>query len=67
MCIFDMDVDDCVLGVRIDGIAYLVTGKGIDNFGDAHASDGLCKTAREAIVAGKVKDDRFAATSFELK
>ena len=67
LCIFEMDVDDCVLGVKIDGVAYLVKGKGIDDLGDAHASDGLCSIAREAVVAGKVKDNRFVATSFELK
>ena len=67
MCIFGMDVNDCVLGVKIDGVAYLVTGKDINDLGDAHASDGLCMTGREAIVVGKVKDNRFVATSFELK
>ena len=42
MCIFHMEgVDECVLGVEIDGEHYLVDGKAMDDLGDAHADDGL--------------------------
>ncbi len=67
-CIFDMkDVTGCKLAVKIDGKAYLVKGSGIDDHGDAHASDGLCNASRPAIVVGKVKGDRFVVTNMTLK
>jgi ketosteroid isomerase-like protein len=67
MCVFHMrDVSDCVLALRIDGRDYLVDGRGIDEFGDAHARDGLCKTARPAIAQGRVRDGKYIATELRL-
>ncbi len=67
-CIFKMEgVAGCKLAVEIHGKAYLVTGSGINDHGDAHASDGLCKTARKATVQGKIEGERFVATQFELQ
>ena len=68
-CIFDMPgVTGCKLAVKIDGTAYLVTGSDsdIDDHGDAHASDGLCNRARDAVVEGRIDGDRFVATHFTL-
>ncbi len=66
-CIFHMkDAEDCPLAVKIDGQVYLVEGSSIDDHGDAHAPDGLCKTARIASVAGRIESGRFVATHFEL-
>ncbi len=66
-CIFEMKgVTGCKLAVEIDDKAYLVTGSGIDDYGDAHAPDGLCNTAREAIVEGRIEGDRFVAERIEL-
>ncbi len=67
-CIFDMEgVVGCKLAVKIDGKPYLVTGSDIDDHGDAHASDGLCLTARKAVVEGKIDGDQFVATKIELQ
>ena len=67
MCIYKMkDVSDCVLAVKIGDTPYLVTGSDIDDHGDAHASDGLCKMARPARATGTIEADRFVATEFHL-
>lgn len=66
-CIFNMkDVKGCKLAVKIDGTPYLVLGSAIDDHGDAHAGDGLCNTARKAVVEGRVRVNRFVASRFEL-
>jgi hypothetical protein len=66
-CIFDMKgVSGCKLAVKIEGKAYLVSGSAIDDHGDAHASDGLCNAARDAIVEGRIEGDRFVAKHIEL-
>ncbi len=67
MCIYEMkDVDSCVLAVKIDGKAYLVSGKTMDDLGDAHADDGLCSIARKAEVTGNLDGDRFVVTKMAL-
>ncbi len=66
-CIYDMkDVTGCKLAVKIDGKAYLVSGKSMDDLGDAHAEDGLCNIARKAEVTGKLDGDRFVVTQMAL-
>jgi hypothetical protein len=60
------NVTGCKLAVKIDGTPYIVTGSDIDNHGDAHAPDGLCNSARAAVIEGTIKDGRFAAKKFEL-
>ncbi len=66
-CIFNMkDVTGCKLAVKIDGAPYLVTGSDIDDHGNAHATDGLCNSARNAIIEGAIQEDQFAATKIEI-
>ena len=65
-CQFGLSGSGCDLAVRIDGKAYYVDGTAIDEHGDAHAADGFCNAVRPARVNGRVEDDRFVATSFEL-
>jgi len=66
-CIFDMKgVTGCKLAVKIDGTPYLVTGSDIDDHGDAHAADGLCNSARNAVMEGTIKDGKFVAKKFEV-
>jgi Family of unknown function (DUF6370) len=66
-CIFHMkDVTGCKLAVKIDGKPYLVAGSDIDDHGNAHAADGLCNAARDAIVEGKVQDGQFVAKKIEV-
>ena len=56
----------CDLAVRIEGVSYFVDGAKIDKFGDAHAKDGFCNAIRKAKVSGKIKKNRFIASSFTL-
>jgi hypothetical protein len=65
-CQFELKGNSCDLAVRIDGKSYFVDGNSIDDFGDAHAEDGLCNMIRKAKVSGEIKNGRFIATSFEL-
>jgi ketosteroid isomerase-like protein len=67
MCIFHMPgVQSCVLAVKLDGHDYLVEGRGIDDFGDAHAANGLCNVARPALARGAVRESRFHADEMRL-
>ena len=59
-------VEGCKLAAEIDGRRYPVQGSDIDDHGDAHASDGLCNTARRAQAKGIISGDRFLAEAFRL-
>ena len=61
------DGNGCDLAIRIDGRAYPVDGASIDDFGDAHAADGMCNMIRTADVVGRVEGDRFVAESIVLR
>ena len=57
----------CDLAIKMDGKAYFVDGTNIDDHGDAHnKQDGFCEVVRKAKVTGKIVDNRFVATSFEM-
>jgi hypothetical protein len=65
-CNFGLKGESCALAVRFNGKAYFVDGTGIDDHGDAHASDGFCESIRTARVRGEVENGRFSVTSFRL-
>lgn len=67
MCNFGVEENDCSLFIKIDEKSYSVSGTGIDDHGDSHASDGFCNAIRVAYVSGKIKENVFHADSFELK
>ncbi|MBK8494796.1 MAG: hypothetical protein IPL50_07065 [Chitinophagaceae bacterium] len=56
----------CDLAVRIDGKAYYADGAGIDNFGDAHAGDGMCNAIRNAEIQGELVDNRFKISYIKI-
>lgn len=65
-CKFGLPGKGCALAVRIKNKAYFVDGTGIDEHGDAHASDGFCNAVRKALVQGTIINNRFKATYFKL-
>jgi len=65
-CQMSMTEPGCDLAVRIDGAPYFVEGAGIDDFGDAHAADGMCNAVRQARVSGRIEGGRFHATQFDV-
>ncbi|MEO6406751.1 MAG: DUF6370 family protein [Ferruginibacter sp.] len=65
-CQFKMSGKSCDLAVRINGHAYFVDGSNIDDHGDAHADDGLCKKIRPAMVMGHIENGRFVARKVKL-
>lgn len=68
-CQFNMTSQKgCDLAVRVDGKAYFVDGANIDDFGDAHEADtGFCEVIRTAEVTGEIVNNRFKASSVNLK
>lgn len=71
-CNLGLSGSGCDLAIRTpDGKhAHFVHGFSIDDFGDAHAEDGLCACVRKARVTGHTEEAdgvvRFHATAFEL-
>ena len=66
-CQFGLAGTNCDLAVRIAGRAYFVSGYHIDQFGDAHATNGFCNAIRPAHVVGSLEKDRFVAKRIELR
>lgn len=67
MCVFHMPgVNSCLLAVRTSQGDFLVSGRAIDQFGDAHAADGLCNAARAAVARGELKDGKFVVSEMRL-
>ena len=65
-CKFKMKGKGCTLAVRINNIPYFVDKTDIEQFGDAHAKMGFCNAIRKAYVTGKIQNNKFIASSFEL-
>ena len=65
-CQFKMKGKGCSLAIRINNHSYFVDNANIDQFGDAHASDGFCNAIRKASVTGKIVNDKFIVGTFEL-
>lgn len=65
-CLFKMKGEGCKLAVRIKEKCYFIEGRGIDDFGDAHAEDGFCNAIRSASVKGEVVKDVFVAREILL-
>lgn len=57
---------ECALAIRVDGKAYPVDGASLDDYGDAHAADGMCNMIRQATITGTIDGDHVHATAFSL-
>lgn len=65
-CKFKMKGKGCTLAVRINNKSYFVDKSDIEQYGDAHAKMGFCNAIRKAYVTGKIHNNKFIASSFEL-
>lgn len=65
-CQFKLEGKSCDLAVKIDGKAYFVDGKSIDDFGDAHSEHGFCNAISKAEVTGEIVNNRFKASTIKL-
>jgi hypothetical protein len=66
-CKFKMEGKGCDLAIRIDGKAYFVDGKSVDDFGDAHdEKEGFCNVIKKAEVTGELVNNRFKAKTITL-
>ena len=62
-CIYEMPgIKGCKLAGKIDGVPRLITGTELS----AHKA-GLCSSAKQAKVKGKVEGDDFVASEIELE
>ena len=67
ICMFNMEGKTCELAIKLNDSKYYVEGTGIDDHGDAHAKSGFCNAIRKAEVQGKIIEQKFHLTYFELK
>ncbi len=56
----------CFWAIELDGRHYWVQGVAPQDAVHAHGPEGMCTLARKATVEGRLVDDRFVATRFEL-
>jgi hypothetical protein len=54
-CQFKMTGQSCDLAIRYEGKSYFVDGTKMDDHGDAHAPDGMCRVFSIAYVSGFLK------------
>ena len=65
-CKYKMKGDGCHLAIKLKDKNYFVDGTNIDDHGDAHDTEGFCNAIKVAKVQGRIVNDRFVATYFEL-
>lgn len=65
-CKLGMPGKGCDMAVRIDKKSYYVDGADMDNYGDAHAHDGMCNAIRKAEVQGEIVDGRYKMSYIKL-
>jgi len=65
-CQFGLGDGGCDLAIRHATKIYWVDGTGIDDHGDAHASNGFCNARARAQASGSVVGERFHATAFRV-
>ena len=65
-CKLGLPGKSCAMAVRINNKAYYIDGVDIDNYGDAHADDGMCNAIRKAEVQGELVDNRFKISYIKL-
>jgi len=61
-CKLNMKGKGCFLAVRINGKNYFVQEAGIDDFGDAHDTEGFCNSIRKVTIQGEIKEENFILT-----
>ena len=65
-CRFNKADDECLLALEINSEIYYVDGTTIDDYGDAHDSDGFCNVIRKAHVEGEIVGNNFILEKFSL-
>jgi len=65
-CKLGLPGKSCDMAVRINDKVYYTDGASIDDFGDAHADDGMCNAIRKAEVQGEVVNNRFKVSYIKV-
>ncbi|TXB66877.1 hypothetical protein FRY74_01465 [Vicingus serpentipes] len=66
-CNFNMSSPTgCALAIQVAGKYYWVDGSTLQDHGNEHNANGMCKVTRKAEVQGTFKGNRFNAKSFAL-
>ena len=66
ICMLNMQGEECELAVKIKDSKYYVIGTGIDDHGNAHSKKGFCNAIIKAEIQGKVINNKYHITYFEL-
>lgn len=69
MCVYKLGAGTtgCYWSMDHEGTARPIIAPGLlPKDHENHAPDGMCNMKRQAVVTGKVYDNRFVATSFDL-
>jgi hypothetical protein len=66
ICMLNMKGKECLLAFKYKDESYYVDGAGIDDFGDAHSDTGFCNSISDAKIQGKLIDEIFFVSYFEL-
>jgi len=66
ICMLNMQGEECELAVKNKDSKYYVIGTGIDDHGNAHSKKGFCNAIRKAEIQGKVINNKYHITYFEL-
>ncbi|MDC3350426.1 DUF6370 family protein [Flavobacteriaceae bacterium] len=66
ICMLNMQGEECELAVKIKDSKYYVIGTGIDDHGNAHSKKGFCNAIKKAEIQGKVINNKYHITYFEL-
>ncbi len=65
-CKLNMKGKGCFLAVRINEKNYFVEGASIDDFGDAHDTEGFCNSIRKVTLQGEIKEENFILSYLEF-
>ena len=66
-CNFGMSNENgCSLAIQMAGKHYWVDGSTLQDHGDEHAENGMCKTTRKAKVFGHIEGDTIYTSKFIL-
>lgn len=67
LCKFGMQSQQCELAIKVDMKPYFVLGVDVGDHDKFHEPDGYCMVVRHAKVSGKIVDNKFVASSYELQ
>lgn len=66
ICMFDMQGEQCELAIQYNNSKYYVKGAKIDDYGDAHSTEGFCNAILDVTIQGEINNNKFLLTFFKV-